>query len=1437
MADTQIGAAGAGHPNLNLTADEKSAYSRLLKEADPDGFGVVSGDHALDFFSRTSLSPDMLGQIWQIADSENNGFLTAAGFGVVLRLIGHAQAGRSPTPQLATQVAPLPRFSGSTASQPAQPVPPPVQQQPTGPPQSPTGAPIRVPPLSPDKVAEYSGLFERSDAENGMLSGVIAKQIFERARLPNDVLGRIWGLSDTQGRGALDVTEFVIAMHLLASFKSGQMRGVPNTLPPGLYEAALRRPPPVGQRGPGSRPGSAQPQIAPQFSGYGRPQSPITRAQAGTPLSQQSTGEMWLINAPDKAKFDQIFATIDKSGSGYISGGQAVEFFGNARLPEEVLAQIWDLSDINSEGRLDRDEFAVAMYLIRQQRGSKDGRGILPQSLPPALIPPSKRKQHIPPSQPTAPAFENAAPTKPKSAADDLFGLDAFGPPGTPQQQVAQSTGGTDAGPFANPPAPSSPSTSTQFRPFVPTSSFGQSLNPQATGSPSLNQNRSIASPSHDDLLGDADPAETSKITNETTELANLSNQVGNLSKQMTDLHTSRGQTEQEINQTSAQKRAFESRLGQLRQLYESEVKEVKALKDQLAAVKGDTKRLQSDYAMINGNHQDLSTQHQQLRQQFETDQRENAALKEKIRQMNAEVDSLKPQLEKLKSDARQQKGLVAINKKQLATNEAERDRLKAELTAAQKEIEDHAREAVESARAIENSKREVEEAERARAAVKSPPAVASPPAVTSPPAVSRDIVSPAPSTSSNPFFRRTPSETVASPEPQPQQQHNQSAFDNIFGPSFGAAAPAPATSFDRSFDSANDTPPAGISRASSSTPQIMEPPAPPSASQITSAALPFPHSLSRNESVNSSVRVAAPASRLSPEEGNTPRALTPGSSTYGTEDSKADDPFAPSAQDEEQESVKQTIPTGEMSTEEMFGKSTENLELPGAFPGGDTPGVQTPTASGFGTGAAIGAGAAAVAAGVGVAAATNGEDKGKGPAKEDDDFDQYFAGAVHQRSASDQARDFDSAFAGMKAAPAANGASNQEFPDIKELEDSDSESESSEEPAGFDDDFNKSKAAEAQPAVASAVPSHLAPRPQIQQTPSAASSLPDFSTQTPPPPDYQNAAGSNPNHFAREYAGLLPEREDPTSPPPAGGETVQQSAPEAHSYGPEVGHAQNAGASPPPPAVAKSTPFDFDSAFAGVGPAQVEDDSDSDDEDDVPHNKRDTAQFDPTFDSPAPSSTTAASSSSAAATVPPPSFNTAVTNGSATPPPPPAKNDFFDFGTDKSAGPVPPAGPSPGTGNPQTAHDWDDIFSGLSSSNNSAPKTVGFEEPEDGETTPTAETQATAISPTALALTKSREVPPTDSPLPERAVPVPPPRDTAATTPPLAKTNTLTVEGAGGDNRPNLARAISTTSEHDDPIVKMLTGMGFNRADSVAALEKYDYDIDKAADYLTFRD
>ena len=1364
-------------------------------------------------------------------------------------------------------VAPLPQFEGDQSqaqaqaqSQPAPPqqAAPPASPQPTGLP------PVRVPALGPDKVAQYSSFFDKSGAQNGMLDGASAKQIFEEAGLPNEVLGRIWGLSDTQGRGSLNVTEFVTAMHLLASYKSGAMRGVPTTLPPGLHEAASRRPP--ARVGSGSRPSSsafASPSIPPQFSGArGRPQSPITRQQVSTPLSNQSTGEQWLVSAADKAKFDNIFSGIDRSGSGYLNGEQAVGFFGNAGLPEEVLAQIWDLADIRSEGRLNKEEFAVAMYLIRQQRGSRDGRGILPSTLPQALVPPSMRKQHLPPSQPTAPSFENAPVTKPRSAADDLFGLDAFGPPA--QQQIPQGTGSTDAGPFANPPSQAPTSSpvvaSNTFRPFVPSSSFGQSLSGPQSGSPSPNQTRSMPSAA-DDLLGDTDPTESSRLTNETSELANLSNQVTGLSRQMGEVQSTRGQTEQELSQQSAQKRAFESRLSQLRALYEKEVKEVKALKDQLSTSRNDTKRLQQDMAVIDGSHQDLSTQHQQLRQALETDQRENTALKERIRQMNAEVDQLKPQLEKLKSDARQQKGLVAINKKQLATNEAERDRLTAEITAAQKEIEDAAREAEASAQQAEATAREVKQAEETAKEVREAAQQAEaskraleearsvPVPVKSPPAVA----TPAPSTSSNnPFFRRTTEDAARSPD---APVDNRNTFDSIFGPSFGppTGAPAPTTSFKAESPDAA-TPPSvhrlDDSRATSyTTPQIQEPPPPSSANQITSSSLPFRTPLARDDSVSSSVRVAPPASRLSPVD--TPRTLTPSNATSTPPASKqTEDPFAPSAQDEEQESVRDTIPTGEQSADEVFGKATEDLSpIPGAFPGGETPRAEFPPPSSDRSGLFTGADVAAVDAGAGsgVASGMIGEDKGKAPEKPKEEgkamFDEYFGGPAHQRTPSEQAKDFDSAFASMKKDAPANGtgqASSQEFPDIQEIDDDDTSESEDESPMRFDDNFSspqKSAPPEATPTEkaqepASALPSHLQPpRPALESVPSTASSLPGFEPQQ-SPPTYQAAVPEdNTNHFPREYKNLLPER-DNTTPPPAAG-SVSNPPP---SYGPERGHAQNQDDdddAQPPTLPPKSSPFDFDSAFAGVGPAQVEEDSDEDD--DAYRSSRGQApEFDPSFDTPEQSR-----SSTAASNLPP----IAQANGSPQPPP---KDDFFGFNATQQ-GPSAASAGAPAAGS-APSHDWDDIFSGLSSEN--AGVKTGFDDDVHApqvrsppltspiDAAPNALTQTTSIGPDVSAFTTAQPV--EDSKDPSPAPPEPStPTQAQHSAPAITTTSPQTPTGSAkrsspGPERPALGRAISTTSEHDDPILKRLTAMGWGRAESLTALEKFDYNIDKVSHYLS---
>ena len=58
-----------------------------------------------------------------------------------------------------------------------------------------------------------------------------------------------------------------------------------------------------------------------------------------------------------------------------------------SKLPSSVLRRIWALSDIDQDGQLDRDEFAVSLFLIDHKLQGND----LPDKLPDRLVPPSKR--------------------------------------------------------------------------------------------------------------------------------------------------------------------------------------------------------------------------------------------------------------------------------------------------------------------------------------------------------------------------------------------------------------------------------------------------------------------------------------------------------------------------------------------------------------------------------------------------------------------------------------------------------------------------------------------------------------------------------------------------------------------------------------------------------------------------------------------------------------------------------------------------------------------------------------------------------------------------------------------------------------------------------------------------------------------------------------
>ena len=95
----------------------------------------------------------------------------------------------------------------------------------------------------------------------------------------------------------------------------------------------------------------------------------------------------WAVTKDEKKIYDQLFKAWDGFNKGFIGGDVAIEVMGQSGLEKSDLEKIWTLSDPSNKGRLDMDEFAVAMHLIYRKLNGYP----VPSRLPPELVPPSTR--------------------------------------------------------------------------------------------------------------------------------------------------------------------------------------------------------------------------------------------------------------------------------------------------------------------------------------------------------------------------------------------------------------------------------------------------------------------------------------------------------------------------------------------------------------------------------------------------------------------------------------------------------------------------------------------------------------------------------------------------------------------------------------------------------------------------------------------------------------------------------------------------------------------------------------------------------------------------------------------------------------------------------------------------------------------------------------
>ncbi|EAW74317.1 EH domain-containing protein 1 [Pongo pygmaeus] len=94
----------------------------------------------------------------------------------------------------------------------------------------------------------------------------------------------------------------------------------------------------------------------------------------------------WVVGK-DKPTYDEIFYTLSPV-NGKITGANAKKEMVKSKLPNTVLGKIWKLADVDKDGLLDDEEFALANHLIKVKLEGHE----LPADLPPHLVPPSKRR-------------------------------------------------------------------------------------------------------------------------------------------------------------------------------------------------------------------------------------------------------------------------------------------------------------------------------------------------------------------------------------------------------------------------------------------------------------------------------------------------------------------------------------------------------------------------------------------------------------------------------------------------------------------------------------------------------------------------------------------------------------------------------------------------------------------------------------------------------------------------------------------------------------------------------------------------------------------------------------------------------------------------------------------------------------------------------------
>ncbi|TYZ66254.1 hypothetical protein PybrP1_008964 [[Pythium] brassicae (nom. inval.)] len=124
------------------------------------------------------------------------------------------------------------------------------------------------------------------------------------------------------------------------------------------------------------------------------------------PFADPEPSSEWEV-ARKKPEYDAIFRTLRTDSLGRATGATCMPPLTASGCSKETLRAIWDLADVDKDGSLDADEFALAMYLCARAAAGD----ALPTELSASLLPPGKTKP-----TPSAAAAAAAGSVSPRAA-------------------------------------------------------------------------------------------------------------------------------------------------------------------------------------------------------------------------------------------------------------------------------------------------------------------------------------------------------------------------------------------------------------------------------------------------------------------------------------------------------------------------------------------------------------------------------------------------------------------------------------------------------------------------------------------------------------------------------------------------------------------------------------------------------------------------------------------------------------------------------------------------------------------------------------------------------------------------------------------------------------------------------------------------------------